>query len=97
MTRFFLTAIAQSDIRAAKRYYERQKPGLGKDFLDRAWQRIERILTHPRAAPVIEADFRKAKITKFNFYLYYYIENDAIVIFAVLHQRRDPKFWKKRL
>lgn len=97
MTRFFLTAIAQSDIRGAKRYYERKRLGLGKDFLDRVWQRIERILAHPRAAPIVEAGIRKAKISKFKFHLYYYIEGDAIVIFTVLHQRRRPDFWKKRL
>ena len=97
MTRFFLTAIAQSDIRSAKRYYESQRPGLGKKFLDRVWERIERILAHPRAARIVEADFRKAKISKFQFYLYYYIDGDAIVIFTVLHERRHPDFWKKRL
>lgn len=97
MNCYTLTPPAKSDLRQIKRHYEEQRPGTGKRFLDEAWERIQRILLHPHAAPIAKGKVRKAKVGRFKINIYYFIRNDEIVVIAVMHQRRHPDAWKKRL
>lgn len=97
MKRLILEAGAKIDLRRAKRYYEKERPGLGREFLDEVWNRIERLLRHPFSAPVVEYGVRRAVESRFHFNLYYYVEEDELIIISVIHQRRHPDTWKKRL
>ena len=97
MKRVSLDPAARADLRKAKRYYERQRPGLGEEFLDAAWNRIQHLVRHPYTAPVIEYDVRRAGEDRFHYNLYYYVEEDELVIIAVIHQRRHPDTWKRRI
>ena len=96
MSRYILTPAAKSHLRRFKRYYEARRPGTGDRFLDEAWQRIQRILLHPYAAPVAEGRVRKAKVPGFKNNIYYFVRGDEIVVIAVMHQRQHPDAWKKR-
>ena len=97
MSGFILTPTAKSHLRRIKRYYAERRPGKGSKFLDEAWQRIQRLLLHPYAAPVVEGKVRKAKIPGFKNDLYYFVRDNQIVIFAIMHQRQHPDAWKKSL
>ena len=97
MKRLILEAGAKTDLRRAKRYFEKVRPGLGREFLDAVWNRIERLLFHPFSAPVVEYDVRRAVESRFHFNLYYYVEEDKLFIISVIHQRRHPDTWKRRL
>ena len=97
MRRLILEAGAKIDLRRAKRFYEKERPGLGREFLDAIWNRTERLLLHPFSAPVVEYDVRRAVESRFHFNLYYYVEEHKLVIISVIHQRRHPDRWKRRL
>jgi len=97
LRRFVLDPAAKVDLRKAKRYYEKKRLGLGKEFLAKVWDRIQQLLLHPFSAPVVEYHVRRARVDLFHFDLYYYIENDEIFIIAVIHQRQHQDTWKKRL
>ena len=86
----------QSDLRKAKSYYERQRRGLGRDFLSRVLDQFERIALYPLAAPVVERNVRKIGIEKFPFEIYYRLNDQEIFVFAIIHERRHQDFWKKR-
>jgi plasmid stabilization system protein ParE len=97
LNRYILTPRAKSDLRQLKRYHEERRPGKGKKLLDEAWQRIQRILLHPYAAPTAKGKVRRAKVPGFKINLYYFVRDNEIVVIAVMHQRRHPDAWKKRL
>lgn len=97
MSGFVLTPTAKSHLRRFKRYYEARRRGKGSIFIEEAWQRIQRLLLHPYAARTVEGKVRKAKIHGFKNDLYYFVRDDQIVIFAIMHQRQHPDAWKKSL
>ena len=97
MRRVILLSGAKADLRDAFRYYEKKKEGLGEEFLDDFYKTRFWISEHPFAAPVIYKDFRKAKFHIFKFLLVYSVEQEEIVVVAVMHRRRDPDYWKARI
>lgn len=54
------------------------------------------IADNPQIYPVIHRDSRGAVINKFPFGLYIRVENNLIIIVAVMHASREPSNWKKR-
>ena len=89
--------LVQSDLRKTKSYYERQRRGLGKDFMTCVLNQFERIALYPLAAPTVEKNVRKIGIEKFPFEIYYLLNDQEIFIFAVVHVRRHQDFWRRRL
>jgi len=81
---------------AAGRYYNQQVPGLGDAFADEIEAGIRQILDGPRTWRVIEDDVRRFLVGRFPYGIYYTVEDDAIVIWAVKHLHRDPDYWQSR-
>jgi plasmid stabilization system protein ParE len=53
-------------------------------------QAFETIADFPRSWPVIADNFRRAVLPVFALNVFYGIEQDEVIIFAVEHGRRDP-------
>ena len=87
---------ALAEFIAAARYYNKQVPGLGETFADEVETGIEIILSDPSLWRVIEEDVRRYLIKRFPYGIYYTIENEAIIIWAVKHLHRDPDYWQHR-
>jgi len=88
---------ADKDISDAVFWYEKQLKELGARFLlcvDAAIQSIQR---NPKAYPEVYKEFRRALIQRFPYGIYYFIENESIIVIAVYHEKRDPRDWKKRI
>lgn len=87
---------AQEDIRAGYWFYEDQRPGLGRYFLDCIQADVSSLQvysgTHARAD-----GFFRMLAKRFPFAVYYLIENDRVDVYAVLDCRRDPTWIKSRL
>ena len=81
---------------AAGRYYNRQVPGLGDRFVDEIEVAIRKILAAPMTWRVVEEDVRRYLVHGFPYGIYYTIEGDVIVIWAVKHLRRNQDYWQKR-
>ena len=56
-----------------------------------------RILDHPLGYKDLRAGIRRALTRRFPYAVYFSIEEDAIVILAVLHTARDPEEWQRRI
>jgi len=87
----------KSDLREIKRFYENQQPGLGEDFLARTRKQFEQIARHPLASSLIEDEVRKISIGKFQYEIYYLVNEEEIFVFAVIHKRQHQDTWKRRL
>jgi len=88
---------AAADIEDAYHWYESQRPGLGEEFLRALSVTRDRLLEQPEAFPVLRRNTRRALIPRrFPYGLYYRVYDDAIVIVACMHAKRDPRRWQRR-
>jgi toxin ParE1/3/4 len=97
LRRFILLPEAKADLRTASHYYDAEKAGLGKEFLADFHETIARVVAYPLAAPVVYKDARKARLSGFHFDVFYLLQKEDVLVFAVMHQRRHPDSWKKRI
>ncbi|MEZ5993641.1 MAG: type II toxin-antitoxin system RelE/ParE family toxin [Planctomycetota bacterium] len=95
--RIRINPAAEQDLLEAQAWYNLQLSGLGGKFRAAAVASIRRVAEHPESAPVCFADFRRVKLRKFPYCFYYTIESDVIVVFAVVHQHRDPDAVRRQL
>ena len=87
---------AESDIEEAAKWYEKQRKGLGYEFLDEVLVAFKTISENPYMYNVVHRHTRRALIHRFPFAIYYRIEKKSIVVIAVMHGSRHPKRWQKR-
>jgi plasmid stabilization system protein ParE len=87
---------AAADIDDAVLWYERQRPGLGADFLRTVDSALAAIQGNPQLHAVLHRDTRRALLRRFPYGIYYRVYPDSIVIVACMHGRRDPKRWQAR-
>jgi plasmid stabilization system protein ParE len=93
-----LTEKAEEDLEDAYHWYEKQEPGLGKQVIRCIDAKIANINRHPLHHPVVQNEnVRRALVNRFPFSVYFEYEEELITIFAILHQRRSPDFWKSRI
>lgn len=81
---------AEEDLSEAAIWYQQQQKGLGYEFLDEVFEVSQSIKNHPFAYPIVHREVRRALIYRFPFGIFYRIEGEAIVIFAIMHASRNP-------
>ena len=87
---------ADADIEDAYRWYEKQRDGLGADFLLCVEDGLARIQRNPEMYPIVYKNVYRTLIRRFPYGIFYLIEKNSIVVLSVFHGRRDPKRWKSR-
>lgn len=78
-------------------YYEEQQENIGFQFLREVYFTIQRIINFPEAYPKLSKNTRKSLTNKFPFAVIYQIKKDEILIIAVTHLARKPRYWKERI
>ena len=88
---------AVEDVAGAYDWYENQSSGLGKEFLRNVDACLSLAKRNPEINVLIYKAFRRALVRHFPFAIFYEIERNDLVIYAVFHCAQDPKRWKRRL
>ena len=88
---------ARQDIAQACDWYNRQRFGLGDEFLEFVAGFIERIRHRPESCEVVLRSVRRGKVERFPYVVYYRPCADCIQVLAVLHGSRDPRLWQERV
>lgn len=86
---------AKADIQAAREWYRNQSSALEERFAAAVAETIRSILEYPRAYQSVEPDVRRARLNIFPYHVYYSVENETLVVLAVLHGKRHPDTWKR--
>ena len=81
---------AENDLRLAVRWYEEQRIGLGREFLDCVESAIKRILDFPESYEKPYSSFHRCIIRRFPFSIFYTTEEETIVIHAIFDNRQNP-------
>ena len=92
----FLT-IAQKELADAVDWYNEQSDGLGNEFLDELDRAIRRAVAYPQSCTEIESGLRRCLIARFPYGLIYSLEEERIIVVAVAHLHRHPRYWAERL
>ena len=90
-------AVADQELLDAFEWYERQAPDLGYAFIAEVNRAIRRLVHYPEACADSGDGIRRALVCRFPYGLWYGIEQDTIVIYAVAHLHRRPRYWAARL
>lgn len=88
---------ADADIEAAFQWFQTEQPGLGLEFLDELRAAYSRIADGPLKYEELRSGIRRALTKRFPYAVYFLIEEQSIVVIAVLHTARDPAEWQWRL
>lgn len=88
---------ARQELDEAVSWYAAQAPGLGDAFLTeelRAFDSIERYPAgwHPRGMHA-----RRGRLARFPYGVLFARDNDDILVLAVAHLHRRPRYWRDRL
>jgi len=95
--RILSNAASDADIEAAFEWYESEQSGLGLEFLNEIRATHLRILDEPLKYAVLRSGIRRAITRRFPYGIYFSIEDDVVLIIAVLHTARDPAEWQFRV
>jgi toxin ParE1/3/4 len=79
------------------RWYQERREGLGYDFKLCINEIISTIQRNPLIYKIVFLNVRRAVTKRFPFGVFYIVENNSIIVLAVMHARRDPKNWKTRI
>ena len=78
-------------------YYEARAELLGESFLDEVERAVADVSESPERWPYFLLNSRRRLLDRFPYSVVYLIETERIYILAVMHQRRRPGDWRKRL
>ncbi len=94
-----LTPEATADVAEAAAWYRERSVRAAADFLLAVSVAFARIEAQPTAQVIVDAGTgaRRALLRKFPHRVLYLIEGSQLVVFAVVHHRRDAPAWRDRL
>ena len=85
---------AKADIRRAAKWYEKQRKGLGIDFVSEVDTAMRRIEANPEQYQMIYKELRHAITRRFPYGVFCRIRGTRIVVSAVAHLQRSDVQWK---
>lgn len=94
--RLIIRPEAEAEIAEAFAWYEERVSGLGSDFLLCVDAVFHAILHSPRQYPRVHHIVRRALTRKFPHAVFFFEDDERVVVLAVFHAKRDPKSWQER-
>jgi len=87
---------ALNEYAEAVQYYTEQRIELAQAFINAIEDTVYRIRESPIRYAVIDEDVRRCMARRFPYGVLYTVEQDYILILAVMHCSREPGYWKSR-
>ena len=91
-----MSADARADVRDTRDYYEAQRSGLGRRFLQALVESLDQVIERPRSFPVVHPGVRRAMLRKFPYGVFFREPTDAVHVIAIVHLHRHPNAWRRR-
>lgn len=79
----------RADIAEAFNWYQDRRSGLGRAFAHTVKECFQQIRTAPLRNASRFDDIRRLNLGRFPYAIFYFMDNDAIIIAGVIHVRRD--------
>ena len=88
---------ASRDLMEGYRFYEMQSAGIGAYFLDSLFSDIDSLVLSAGMHPVHFSKYHRLLSKRFPFAVYYRVEEQTALVYAVLDCRRRPAWIRRRL
>ena len=88
---------ASRDLIDGYRFYEMQAEGVGAYFLDSLYSDIDSLILSAGMHSVHFGKYRRLLSKRFPFAVYYRVEEQTVLVYAVLDCRRNPAWIRNRL
>lgn len=88
---------ARDDIREARLWYDEQRDGLGREFVEEVETVLGAIRSNPARFTVVHRHFRRALLHRFPYGIVFAVTDETVQVVACLHARRDPGTWRDRV
>ena len=82
---------ARDDVELAFAWYERQRRGLGFEYLDCIEVAVRLIIENPDMYRRHYGIFRGCVVRRFPFSIFYTVEKNEIIVHSVFDNRQDPE------
>jgi len=88
--------VVEREVQGAYEWYEREREGLGEEFLQTVDRSLDIIAEHPDIFPFVHRDIRRAVLKRFPYSVLYRVKSSHIVLVGCFHSKRDPTAWRGR-
>ena len=88
---------ALRDAREARAWYEREAPHMTSEFDAQIASTLRGIEERPLIYAKVRGEARRALVERFPYGIFFIIENDVIVVFAIHHHSRSVRRWQRRM
>ena len=85
------------DIQGSYAWYENELQGLGLQFVSELEHGFDAISYAPSTWVTFEHGFRRYILARFPFSIIYKEKEEEVFILAVMHNSRNPEYWKERV
>jgi toxin ParE1/3/4 len=89
--------LAERELIESARFYETRAGGLGGDFIRQVERTLAQIVANPEAGNVLAGTIRRRLVQRFPFAILYQSDPEDLSVIAIMHLRRRPGYWKKRV
>jgi plasmid stabilization system protein ParE len=97
MKKIRLLDLASQDLLEGFNFYEQQVSGLGGYFLDSLFSDIDSLLIHAGIHPTYFHSYHRMLSKRFPFAVYYRIDGNEVLVYAILDCRKNPAWVRKRM
>jgi plasmid stabilization system protein ParE len=88
---------AERDLAEAFKWYEEKRLGLGQDFIKEVEALFRAVERNVFRHAIVYKNVRQALLRRFPYKVFYYVEADKAQVIAIIHAKRSPESWHKRI
>lgn len=88
---------AELDLHEATVWYKTLHCGLESDLVLCVEEAMARAVRQPLSYQHVYKHVRKVEVKRFPYHVYFFVDGKRVVVFAVAHEKRHPRSWKKRV
>jgi toxin ParE1/3/4 len=89
--------LAERELIEAAKFYEMRAVGLGNDFLSEVEDMLAQIVDNPESGNILMGTIRRRLVRRFPFAILYQARAKSVSVVALMHLRRRPGYWRRRL
>ena len=89
--------LAAKELFDAVNWYNQLQNGLGKRFQEKVVLQVGKIRKNPEWFPRESKEIFKVYIPKLPYKIFYSVEDNSIIIWAIAHLHRKPWYWQLRI
>jgi hypothetical protein len=85
-------SVADRELADAFEWHEHTQLGLGYSLINEIDRTIHRVTQYPESCPDSGDGLRRALVNRFPYGIWYAIDRDELVVYAVAHLHRRPRY-----